>query len=287
MIRKKLKTISLEKYRYQLLPLSKHIQLSFDNDITTYEELVKNKNNILAKIITNENLFIEYANSQLSLKFEGQKDNIYIFRINIQRNIKINTLDFREKQIENFPAVFIAFNNDNKKQIIAIEKNYKAFAKPETVSHILESNLNRFLKPSNLAIYIEPIYSKEDFWNAIDNYENRIKQVEFELIRPNMSNISSTISEQLKDLENSVDAHKLGLTLTSGNDGTLIINRENKQISGLVEYSSKGGGNISIKIKGLSKKIKTSKTPIEINISELELKNLPSDQLINLIRNLI
>jgi hypothetical protein len=281
------KLVSFETYRFQILPISKSIQLTIDNEVTSYEDLVEKKNQFLADVLNKPKLTFEHSKSKITLRFDGTDDNIFLFRINVLRKLKRHTPDFKEEQIEDYPAVTIAIHNDKTKQLIAIEKNSKAFAHPETVSHIIENNLNRHLKPKNLAIYIEPIYSKEDFWEVVEKYENRIKQLDFELIRPNMSNISSKIDEQLKALENSVDAHKLNLKLQSSKEANLIIDRENAQIDGLVDYASQGGGNISFKVKGLRKKVKTAKTPTEINVDEMELKNLSPQELINILKLLL
>lgn len=281
------KTVSFETYRFQLLPISKNIQLTIDGEVNSYEDLVEKKNQLLANILNKQNLAFEHSKSKITLRFDGAEDDIFIFKINVLRKLKRHTPDFKEEQIEDYPAVTIALNNDKSKQIIAIERNGKAFAHPETVSHIIENNLNRYLKSKNLAIYIEPIYSKEEFWSVVEKYENRIRQLDFELIRPNMSNISSKIDEQLKMLENSVDAHKLNLKLQSSKDSNLLIDKDNLQIEGLVDYASQGGGNISFKVKGLRQKVKTSKTAISIHIDELELKNLSIPDLINLLKVLL
>lgn len=287
MLIKNSKLVSFETYRYQILPISKSIQLTIDDDVNSYDDLVEKKNQFLAEILNKGKLNFEHSKSKISLRFDGSGDDVFIFRINVLRKLKRHTSDFKVEQIEDYPAVRIAFHNDKSKQIIAIERNGKAFANPETVSHIIENNLNRYLKSKNLAIYIEPIYSKEDFWEVVKKYENRIRQLDFELIRPNMSNISSKIDEQLKVLENSVDAHRLNLKLQSSKKANLIVDRQNPQIDGLVEYASQGGGNVSFKIKGLRKKVKTTKTPTEINIDELELNNLPTIELINFLKVLL
>lgn len=281
------KITSFETFRFQLLPISKSIQLTIDNEVTSYEDLVKKKNLFLADTLNKKELLFEHSKSKITFKFDGSDEDIFLFRINVLRKIKRSTPDFKEEQLEDYPAVTIALHNDPSKQLIAIERNGKAFAHPETVSHIIERNLNRYLKSKNLAIYIEPIYSKEDFWEIIEKYEHRIRQLDFELIRPNMSNISAKIDEQLKALENSVDAHKLNLKLQSNKDATLIIERDNKQIDGLVDYASQGGGNISVKVKGIKKKVKTAKTPTEIYIDEIDVKNLSSKDFIQMLKLLL
>jgi SepF-like predicted cell division protein (DUF552 family) len=279
--------VSFEVFRFQILPISKRIQLTIDNELNSFEDLVEKKNQLLSDVLNKPKLTFEHSKSKITLRFDGTDDNISLFRINVLRKLQRHTPDFKEEQIEDYPAVTFAIHNEKTKQLIAIEKNSKAFAHPDTVSKLIENNLNRHLKPKNLAIYIESIYSKEDFWEIVEKYENRIKQLDFELIRPNMSNISSKIDEQLKALGKSMDAHILNLKFQSSKDAKLIIDRENEQIDGLVDYASQGGGNISFKVKGLRKKVKTTKTPTEINIDEMELKSLSSQELIEILRLLL
>lgn len=77
------------------------------------------------------------------------------------------------------------------------------------------------------------------------------------------------------------------MKLQSSKEANLIIERENAQIDGLVDYASQGGGNISFKVKGLTKKVKTAKTPTEINVDEMKLKNLSPQGLINILKLLL
>lgn len=48
-----------------------------------------------------------------------------------------------------------------------------------------------------------------------------------------------------------------------------------KTLEGLVNYSSMGGGNVSVTISGVKKKITTAKTVKETEIDELELVGNP------------
>jgi glycosyltransferase involved in cell wall biosynthesis len=55
-----MKLVSFEIYRFQILPISKSIQLTIDDEVTTYEELVEKKNQFLAEILKKEKYdFIE------------------------------------------------------------------------------------------------------------------------------------------------------------------------------------------------------------------------------------
>lgn len=157
------KLVSFETYRFQILPISKSIQLTIDNEVTSYEDLVEKKNQFLSDVFNKPKLTFEHSKSKITLRFDGTDDNIFLFRINVLRKLKRHTPDFKEEQIEDYPAVTIAIHNDKTKQLIAIEKNSKAFAHPETVSHIIENNLNRHLKPKILQSILSLFIQRKTF----------------------------------------------------------------------------------------------------------------------------
>ncbi|MBK9284743.1 MAG: hypothetical protein IPM51_10560 [Sphingobacteriaceae bacterium] len=281
-----LKKYVFETYRYQILPISKNIQKKIDSNIETYEQLVAEKNNLLADILLNKNIFLNYKRSQVVFRLEYSDKNIFIFRLGVRRDIKRNTKEFKQEEIEDYPNIVLIFNNDPTVQKLAIQKNYRAFNKSETVAHLIENSLSNFLLGLNLAIYIEPIYNVSEFWDIIERYPNKIQQIGFELIRPNLSNISNTIDKQIKQLQLSTDAHKTKFELESNKDANLNITQDNQQIQNLLEYSAQGGGPISLKIKGLKKKIKTKKSSEEFEITELEL-NGPPEQLKEMMKDIL
>ena len=48
-------------------------------------------------------------------------------------------------------------------------------------------------------------------------------------------------------------------------------------VRGLADYTSEGGGNVSISLSGVKKKIRTSTTVKEIEISDAKLEGDPKD----------
>jgi hypothetical protein len=107
--------------------------------------------------------------------------------------------------------------------------------------------------------------------------------VEFEFITPNMSNISRTLSESLKSLGKDTNAVREDLAITSDPAVSLDISPSNETIQGLVEYTSEGGGDITVKVKGIRKRFHTSKSSREVNLSGLEITASP-EQIIAVIR---
>jgi Holliday junction resolvase len=283
---KSISQFHFELFRYQLLPTSKTIQLNLlAQEVTDYDSLVAEKNNIFSTILQNERIRLNENKSQLVFRLEYFADEYFIFRIGVRRSLIRNTEDFKTEEIENYPNILIAINNSRTEQTIAIQRNYKAFAHTETVSHLLENSFENYLQKYQLAIYIEPIYSEAVFWDMVKKYSERIHTVSFELIRPNLSNISGKIEAQLKQLQSDTNAHKTKIELESSKDSTLVITEDNEQIDNLVNYASQGGGAIALKVRGISRILKTNKSTRTITISEIDY-NGSKENLIEIFKDL-
>jgi hypothetical protein len=61
------------------------------------------------------------------------------------------------------------------------------------------------------------------------------------------------------------------LKLESSPGAPLHLDKKNPTLKGLVDYSSEGGGNIAVKIDGISKKLHTEDTISEIDIGAIEM----------------
>lgn len=58
-------------------------------------------------------------------------------------------------------------------------------------------------------------------------------------------------------------------------------------INGIVNYSSQGGGNIMLKIKGFRKRFNTARNVREIELDELTISSLSTDKLNDVISDLL
>ena len=186
---------------------------------------------------------------------------------------------FEQEQIETWPHVIVIINNKPDVQIIAVSRNTRAFRSGSVVAKILQENLESVLQKYQLSIQIEALFEKSEFWNLVEKYQNQIISVNFELISPNMANISKTLNLDLARLNADTNSHRTDLKLNSSEGSTLEINQENPLVNSLVDYSSEGGGNIELKLKGLKKVIRTPKSVREISIDELSAQNLTQEQL--------
>jgi hypothetical protein len=101
-----------------------------------------------------------------------------------------------------------------------------------------------------------------------------------------MANISNTLSETLKDLAKDTNSSQSSLQLKSDPASALDLDPEDQTVQGLVEYTSEGGGDISIRVKGLRKRIQTSNSVREIEMDDLQLSVSP-DQVAATLRALL
>lgn len=107
--------------------------------------------------------------------------------------------DFSEANIENYPNIIVAINNkpDVKK---VPSRQYKAFSNCKTVSHFIQDSIDAKLKAYNLSMMAEPLFDKKEFWKLVHKYPKQIRQLTFDLISPNMANISKNLDLNLKQL---------------------------------------------------------------------------------------
>ena len=74
--------------------------------------------------------------------------------------------------------------------------------------------------------------------------------------------------------------------MNSDKSSFLTPSKEDELVHSLVEYSSKGGGDISIRAKGVKKRIHTSKGINEINIDEIVIEGATQENLVGIFKDL-
>lgn len=272
-----------EVFRYQLLPLTQHVQMDMfpDNtfrDISSVDALRARKNEIFAHVLSELPKF-QYRQTDLNHRVDLVSPPWYVIEINTQKVLERERRDFETERLDTWPHVVVIINNQPDVQLVAISRNQRAFSSGTVVAKLLQDNFQKLLSRFYLNIQIEALFEKNQFWNLVEEYEGRISSVNFELISPNMANISKTLEIDLAKLNTDTNSHRTNLKLNSSEGGILEIKRDNKLLNSLVDYTSEGGGDIELKIKRLKNKIRTSKTVREISIDELSLKNLTPERL--------
>ncbi len=269
------KNIKFDLYRFQIIPKDRHFQASLFSNIQSLEDLISKKNEILFQIIKDMNN-LKTKSGEIKSAIEYQSDDLILYKFAPKKHVIVETKEFKDEKIEDWPSFHVFFWNQPDKQIIAIEERRKAFQKTKTVNNIIMDNINNILKNKNLIIFSEPIFNKKDFWSIINSHKHHILNIKFDLITPNMANIANVLSQDLKNLAKTTNTATTTLKLDANKDTTLDIDDSNEYVDDIVSYASNGGGNISIKIKGFKRRVHTSENITTIEIDELKLKNSAS-----------
>jgi hypothetical protein len=133
----------------------------------------------------------------------------------------------------------------------------------------------------------EPLFDKKEFWNIVRKYPKQIRQLTFDLVSPNMANISKNLDLNLKQLYEDTNTHKTKVELNADEESYLEIKESSKFINSLVDYSADGGGNIQMRIAGMRKKLHTAESPTEFNVDENLLKSADWERLDEYFREIL
>jgi hypothetical protein len=256
-------------YRYQILPISREIQQDFIEGISDINDLLEKKNEIFWNSLSHVHKF--ESRTELSQKRIYFEDSFALFKIAANRSLNRETKDFKEEELDNWPSIYAAVWNQPDKQIIAVEKRIAAFQHSETVVRMIIDAVNFRLSKHLLRAHWEPQFEKTVFWDLVKQHKDKIHEICFELVTPNMANISNVLDEGLKNFAKSTNTATTSLKIESDTASSLSIKQDDPAINSLVDYASEGGGDISIRLHGFKKKIHTSKTVKEIDISEVSL----------------
>lgn len=278
------KLVRFHIYRYQLLPINRYFQADLYGP-KTLEELLENKNTYFQQALNADGAFKSSRTiTQTQKLFE--RNNFFLYRVAANRSLNHETRDFKTEVIDNWPKILVAIWNEPDKQLIAIQHRYAAFQSTDAFLKILLGSVENVLAKNQLTVISDPLFEKHIFWDLVDRNPGRVQEVEFEIITPNMANISGSLSDDLKKFAKETNSIKNKITISADKSSALHVSHNNPTVNGLVDYSSQGGGNISIKLKGVKKKITTSKTIKEFSIEESSLIGEPN-QIVKILKELL
>jgi hypothetical protein len=277
---KKTRTKVFDLFRYQLVP-QKTLQLKLFHKPITIEELKKNKNTYFAEALNGIKKLQRKDEDELSFKICNLGKDFFLIKLGPKKGVKVQDEDFIKQTVPNYPDVEIFINNSKDTQGIAISRNRQAFSNSFIVANLLEKNFGRILRDYDLAIYIHPILKKDEFWAIVKSYENRITQIRFELIKPNLADISGALKDDLRTLMDSTNSHKTYLEINAARESCLEnINRGNENLSSVVDYVASGAGSVCLKAKGISVKMYANRDITKaIEVDSLEISGDMGDVL--------
>lgn len=274
-------------YRYQILPLTREFQPSlFDENVKSVEELLEKKNEYFMQALLDMKALVS-SRTELVYKMVGPDQDALVLQIAAHRSVSLEKDDFTKEEVENYPSIVVAIDNGPDSQLIAVQRRTAAFQQTSAPVNSIVEAVNQQLKPHQLQVLAEPMFEKHVFWDLMRRYEGKVQQVGFEIITPNMSNISHCLSEDLKALAKATNTTKTNLELNAGPDSVLEIKADDPNVEGLVEYASKGGGDIKIRATGMRRSVHTSKSIQEVSIDEVEAEGNDPKALISAIKGLL
>lgn len=273
-------------YRYQIIP-NERIQerLPLHVGDMTVEEVIQYKNEFFIQAFNNFvsysdlDLYEEAVRKKIRIKqifpntHADESEQLFVFKVASRKRMKRETENFESVSEENWPSVFVLIWNDPEQQIIAIEHRPMAFHSTNSLAATLEKRLNEILAIHNLNVQINPMFDKKSFWEFIEG--RNLEKVIFKIVTPNMASISQSLSEELKAIAKMSNSATTELTLTAPESGTLNISPSMPQLPELVEYSSKGGGNIRVKYKGIKAITNVKTKQSSLTIDELTIECHP------------
>jgi hypothetical protein len=268
-------------YRYQLLPLDRNETKDLYQDYSV-EQIISRKNEFFAEAL---NHLPKVSHKRVEVNVFIQEIQQDFFRIHLapSRPLTRETTDFRREKVENWPHIDAYVLNKPEDQLLIIQDRPTAFTNTDTVANIILRSTRGALDKFGLSLQIEPLFNEAYFWDLVNQYNNKITWVEFDFVTPNMANISKTLASTLKSLGKDTNAVKEQLTLRSDPSSSLDISHNNPTIQGLVDYTSRGAGDIKLKIKGIRKRFQTSNSRREVHLSGVEI-TADAEDIVEIIR---
>ena len=282
----KINTISFDIFRYQILPKSRSFQAELFGGYSSLEELLTNKNELFFTALGRVEMF-HARKTVLRHKILHQDDSSILYRFAANRSLTRETEDFTQEEIENWPSFYVYVWNDPSMQYILIQERRNAFQQTQIVAKTIIDSVNTYLGKQNLRAHFESLFLENEFWDLVSQNTGKIKDVRFELITPNMSNISDVLGDDLKQFAKGTNAAQTTLDIQADPDSTILLDPTETGLKGLVTYSSEGGGNISVKIRGLSKRIHTQRSKKHIDVSEIEFDGKDASEIVDILKGLL
>ncbi|WP_271270236.1 hypothetical protein [Aliamphritea hakodatensis] len=266
--------ITFQLYRYQLLPIDRFLQTSLLNGANTINELIERKNEFFNIALSNVS-DSPGKKKDVEIKIITSVGDIYLLKLAKKRKVNVETKQFKKDEIENWPSVYVVVNNHPDIQMIAVQKRTSAFVNTGTVINHLFESLKHTMQGYHLTSLYEPKFESKKFWRLLSMLQKQgeeVHSIEFEIVTANMASISKTLPDDLKAFAKATNSVKTSLKIESDSDASLKLEQSEPLMKGLVDYASEGGGNIRIKLAGISKTHHTSETITEVSVDDLDIE---------------
>lgn len=213
-------------------------------------------NEILNGIVQINNKEFLYKNNSYLVYNRELNENIVCIEAGKRQQFEKSQPDktgFTLKYDTNYPIFRIYFHRVT--QLVFIEIN-RSVMNENALTNFVEFFLSLFYEIKKMEIVIQPLYEKAKFWEILENDINIIKELEFELLAPNLFDANSTAKEFAQKMRDRNNAERVRISLIS--ETGVIISKDDIELNSYVDYTSQGCGKWKVKIKNRDRNVTTT-----------------------------
>ncbi|MGN0238761.1 MAG: hypothetical protein ACI4AW_01925 [Paludibacteraceae bacterium] len=245
-------------YTYQFERIIRHNYDLFNQDsyhTLTDDEWAKRQDIFASVLLGLKNItFKDEAGNEYNHKEEWNNKSVFVFRLANEKQTKVDTVDFEEKDMPTYPPVYVIIDNRDGVQRLFIQKRPKAWLNTDTPAEIIRNTFDTILTPKGMHFSIGdgPVYPTQSFWQFVNSAQKGISRVRFKFPPINLA--------RLHNLAGSIDAIRdetgAGYTadIKATKDGIVLLREDNPHTASLVNLSAASGTEIDIWKKGQTKR---------------------------------
>lgn len=262
---------SFDVYTYQFAPIFGESASLFPEMYPDADTVWGNKQKVFGSIF--ESIVFRKGGKDYRHDLIFNENEIIVFRLANNKHI-VQEDSFVTKKLDHHPSCIVIIDNRKDVQNVFIEQKQFSFDDTETVSKILSTTFNAYLKSYNLAVEIKKRFVPQEFWTVVEKAENGIDMVRFSFLYPNLPRVQEKIDQILSSASGRMHSKKTTIEFNSGDNEILDIQKDNEDLQNLVKASSESGSIIKIKYKGYKRytTIGTISETVEIDNVEAALK---------------
>ena len=243
-------------YQFERIILHQYDLLNQDSYHTLTDEEWAKRQDIFASVLLDlKNItFKDKSGNAYNHKEEWDNKSVFVFRLANEKNTKVDTVDFEEKDMPTYPPVYVIIDNRDGVQRLFIQQRSKAWSNTDTPADIIRNTFDSILttKGMHFSIGDGPVYQTQTFWQFVNSAQQGISRVRFKFPPINLA--------RLHDLAASIDAIRdetgAGYTadIKATKDGIVVLKEDNPHTVSLVKLSAESGSEINVWKKGQTKR---------------------------------
>lgn len=154
--------------------------------------------------------------------------------------------EIQQQNIDSYPPLDVFINVE--KQQFAVELDSSILAE-QSIEINVKNLINSITK--DFSIFVNTIQDKKEFWDLVDNKEDEIKEISFDLVVPNFFNATGDANDLVSTAKENLNADSVSLSIKNKRGK---LKAEFDSIDSFVKYSSLSGSwRLKLKQQGETK----------------------------------